>query len=75
MGGEAGDVTHVELQRQRLAAQSAHLVDHGQGLGFAALVGNDHVAATAGDVQCGVAAQAAAGAGNESNRGHDGDSL
>jgi hypothetical protein len=69
---EARDVAGIQAQGQGLAAQGLDLGHGGVGLVAAAMVGQDHVAAPAGDVEGGVAAQAAAAAGDQGDLGGGG---
>ena len=69
-GGKARDLADVELDGDRLAAERCDLGhDSIGGAGFAA-VGEDHVAAAAGDADGRVATKAAAGTGDDGNGGH-----
>jgi hypothetical protein len=68
--GEAGNLAGVELQRHRLAAHALDFGDDSLCVFAAALIGEDDIAAVTGDVESGVAAEPAAGAGNEGNLGH-----
>jgi hypothetical protein len=66
---EALAVAHVELQRDGAPPQRFDLAHHGVCLGLVALVGEDHVDALFGELQRGVAAEAAARAGDEGDAG------
>ncbi len=68
--GEAGNLAGVELQRHRLAAHALDFGDDSLCVFAAALIGEDDIAAVTGDVESGIAAETAAGAGNEGNLGH-----
>jgi hypothetical protein len=67
---EGSNVTEVELQRDRSAAECFDLRDGGLSLALAAAVGEDHVAIVAGDADSGIAAKATTAAGNDGNGGH-----
>ena len=66
-GREAGAVLDIERERNGAAAALFDLRDHGIGLVAPAAVGQDDVDAVRGELERGVAAEAAAGAGDESD--------
>src|SRR3546814_16423417 len=65
-GRKSRDVAGVQLKRDCPAAHCPNLFNDRLGLVRTAVVGDDDVAATAGEAEGGVAAEAAAGAGYES---------
>src|SRR3546814_5655202 len=71
-GRKSRDVAGVQLKRDCPAAHCPNLFNDRLGLVRTAVVGDDDVAATAGEAEGGVAAEAAAGAGYESDPGHGG---
>src|SRR5690606_25642460 len=69
-GGEAGGVGRIELQRDRLAAERLDLRNQRARLLGVAAIGGDDVAARARDRERGLAAEPAAGAGDQGDGGH-----
>jgi hypothetical protein len=69
-GGNRGDVADVELQGDCLAPHAFDLGHDGLRAFGAAAIGEDDVAAVAGDADGGVAAKAAAAAGDDRDGAH-----
>ena len=74
-GREAGGLRHIQRQGDGLAAQGADVGDHRFRLFETAAVGDDDIPTLAGDIQCGLTAKAAVGAGNKCNFSHVRSSL
>ena len=63
--GQGGNVGDIQLKSDGFAAERLNLGDNCPGLLFSVSVGQNDIAATPGDAEGGIAAEAAAGTGDE----------